>query len=394
MPLTIYIQGRPRGRWRLRAHDYPLKDVDRYLTGTRAEAEAAAAAWQIELEQHGPALCSPHKALGDWLREHLARQTHLADRTVDYYLFLIDRFIDPPADAPTAPRSAGQIDPKFRIGRRPLDRITPADGISFLRWLQDSHDGKHRTIYAAFHHARAGLAEAARMGIIPVNPWDKLRKQRGKQPVAKIPSRIETRRVAQLGHDAKGNDDPRLQLLLDLALATGARRGELLALRWRDLDLAESTMTITAALQQRGAAVTVKPPKTAAGARSIFLDGTVLAALHTARAAAAERSLADRLVLDDLPVLPADDGLSWWSPAAASQAARRALHRGGVAVSLHALRHAHATTLLSEKISPRAVQQRLGHSSVAVTLGVYAHAMPEDDRAAAAAMARALARIA
>ena len=62
----------------------------------------------------------------------------------------------------------------------------------------------------------------------------------------------------------------------------------------------------------------------------------------------------------------------------------------GLPGSLHALRHAHATALLQARLNPRAVQARLGHANISTTLAVYAHAMPGDDDAAAAAIGAAL----
>jgi integrase len=75
---------------------------------------------------------------------------------------------------------------------------------------------------------------------------------------------------------------------------------------------------------------------------------------------------------------------------AATKAAKRALVAANVPGSLHGLRHAHATALLQARVNPRAVQQRLGHGNVSTTLATYAHAMPGDDEAAAAAIAAAI----
>jgi integrase len=396
--VCVTLFQRKPGYWRLRCHQRDLVDITKYVHApTREAAALAAKQWQAELERSGRTALSPKKPLGDWIRAHLQMQPHLSERTLDWYRGTLLRFIDPPKPTAAERRrrrvaaaSTAAVDPHFNIGRRQIGRITAADGISFLRWMQDTHHGRHRTIHAAFHLARAALAEAARLGAIPHNPWEKIRKTQTRPPPIKVPSQTEQRRIGVI---AEGRAE--LQLLLDLALGTGARRAELLALRWRNVDLTADppTLTITGALQQRAGVITLKAPKTAAGARTVSLPATLAASLRGARALAAERALAGRLILDDLPVLPdAADPTAWWSPDLASQQARRALHAAGINISLHALRHAHASELLRRRISPRAVQHRLGHSSPAVTLTIYAHAIPEDDVAAAEAMNRALAR--
>jgi len=390
--VAVWIFERSPGHYRLCAHTKGLKRRYRYMTGSRSDAERAAAAWQHEIETFGVPPGHPSQPLGDYIKNYLSRQTHLSLRTRDWYEdFLLRRMIDP-ADVDT-PRAAfiSGVEPNFRIGRRPIGQISPADGINWLRWMQDAHDGRHRSIYAAFHLARTALADAASLRIIPSNPWEKLRHKKLVARRVAVPTRGELRKI---GVVAAG--DPRLQLLLDLALATGGRRGELLALQWRHIDLETARLSIHAALQERGGEITVKAPKTTAGARTISLPPHIIPTLRHARAAAAAIALANRFSLDDLPVFPArDDPQAWWSPAAASQAARRALHAGDVPVSLHALRHAHATALLSNRVNPAAVQHRMGHSSAAVTLGIYAHVVPEDDdAAAAAAISRAIGKIA
>lgn len=393
MSLSIYVTPRGEGQWRLCAHQRGLKDRYRYIQGDHADAMRIADAWRDELERFGAPPGNPSQPLGDWMKVYLSRQSHLALRTRDWYEdVLLRRFIDPAPGVISAPRCSfiSGIDPEFNIGRRPIGRITPADGLSFIRWMQDAYDGRHRTIYAAFHLARSALADAAALRIIPSNPWEKLRHRRVVARRAPVPTREEMRKVSGIA-----TSDPRLQLFLDLALATGARRGELLALQWRHVDFDQARLAIHGALQERHGTITVKAPKTVTGARTIGLPAHILPPLRAARAAAALR-WASLHNVDDLPVFPDKaDPRAWWSPLAASQAARRALHAADVPISLHALRHAHASALLSAKVNPAAVQHRLGHASAATTLGIYGHVMPEDDNiAAAAAITRALGKIA
>jgi len=395
---AVYITERTAGHWRLRAYQRGIKDRYRYLAGTREDAERAAEAWRADIEQFGHAPGHPSKPLGDWIRDYLSRKPALALRTRDWYEdVLLRRFIDPPDDvlATFLPKRSAFIsgaDPGFRIGRRAIGRISTADGINWIRWMQDAHHGKHRAIYAAFHLARAALADAAALRIIPSNPWDKLRHQRVATQRVVVPTKAEIRKVGEVAVT-----DERLQLLLDLALATGARRGELLALKWRhiDLDSAPPRLAIHGALQESHGVISVKLPKTRTGARTISLPPHILPQLRRTRAIVA-LAMAPGESVDERPVFPSrSDPAGWWSPSAASPAARRALHQAGVKISLHALRHGHATALLSARVNPAAVQHRLGHANAGITLDIYGHVMPDDDNAAAAlAIQRALGKIA
>jgi integrase len=182
----------------------------------------------------------------------------------------------------------------------------------------------------------------------------------------------------------------RVGRLLRLALNSGARRNELLALTWQDIDLAAGTVTIAGSLLQRGGVICLTVTKTRAGKRTIALPPGMIAELRQARAEAGALALAAGRPIGSLPVLPDTDGVSWWSPMAATQAAKRALAAAHLPGSLHGLRHAHATALLQARVNPRAVQQRLGHANISTTLGTYAHAMPGDDDAAIAAISAAI----
>ena len=158
-----------------------------------------------------------------------------------------------------------------------------------------------------------------------------------------------------------------------------------------------ATLTIGAALEHmRGQPPALKPPKTAAGRRSVALPVSAMVALRHAMSAANVQHRTLRLA--EYPVFPGDDGgMTWWHPEAASQIALRVLTQLGIrtasrAIGLHTLRHAHATALLREGVSPHIVSRRLGHADIRLTLDLYAHAVPADDDAAAAVFDRLLAR--
>lgn len=180
-------------------------------------------------------------------------------------------------------------------------------------------------------------------------------------------------------------EDDRDHPLWRLMAATGMRRGEALGLRWDDADLDAGTVTITRTVIVVNHVVQFGEPKTAAGARTIALDDRTIAALRSHRA----RRSSERLALGQ-GQRPADETLfaeidgSWMHPEAISKRFDRRAERYGLPhVGVHGLRHTWATLALRAGVHPRIVQQRLGHSTIAVTLGVYSHVTDGMDLGAA-----------
>jgi integrase len=178
-----------------------------------------------------------------------------------------------------------------------------------------------------------------------------------------------------------------------VALYTGLRRGEQLALRWCDVDLDAKTMTVARALEETKAdGITVKSTKTKAGRRTITLPEIVIDALRQHRTAQLERAmlLGQGRPPDDALVFPADDG-GHMGPRAFSLRWLRCVRRLGLpAGHWHSLRHTHASQLISAGVDVVTVSRRLGHADPRVTLAVYAHLFVKDDRAAAEAINAAL----
>jgi integrase len=170
-----------------------------------------------------------------------------------------------------------------------------------------------------------------------------------------------------------------------LALATGMRRGELLALRWQDVDLDQAKITVARSLEQTKAGLRFKEPKTAHGRRTISLPATAVTELRAHRLAQQVQRLAlgagksppDALVFADWngePRLPNAITKEW----------ERAARAGGMAfATLHSLRHTHASHLIANGLDILTISRRLGHGSPTITLSVYGHLFPQtDDRAA------------
>jgi len=179
-----------------------------------------------------------------------------------------------------------------------------------------------------------------------------------------------------------------------LGLATGMRRAELLALRWRDIDLDGGKLRVEQSIEQtKAGGLRFKSPKTKHGRRTITLPASVVAELRGIREKRQRLTagVPDGVVVDLTLIKLPDDALVFpnWdstprSPNATTKEWVRTLSQLKLpAVSLHALRHTHASQLIASGMDVLTISRRLGHGSPTITLSVYGHLFSNtDDRAA------------
>ena len=173
-----------------------------------------------------------------------------------------------------------------------------------------------------------------------------------------------------------------------LAVSTGMRLGELLALRWADVDLDGGSLRVVATLRHlSGEPATFAAPKTPRSRRRVELSESVVAALSAHKVATiAERWHAGQLWGDHDLVFPNLLG----RPRGSSNIVRAfhpLLERAGLPQArFHDLRHTAATLMLGRGVQPKLVSEMLGHASIAITLDTYSHALPSMHREAAQVM--------
>jgi integrase len=271
------------------------------------------------------------------------------------------------------------------LGSIPVSKLTPNDLDRFYRQLLEV--GRSRGPYApatikrVHGIIRRALTQGVRWGWITHNPAIDASPPRVPMKELKPPDPDQVVKLFRHAQEA----DPDLATFIVLAASSGARRGELLALRWSDIDLERGKMSIERGIVRVNGNLIEQGTKTHQSRRISLDAGTVsvLKAHHeraTQRAAVASSSVTSMAFVFSHSV----DGSTPWHPDSTSRAFRKTCEHVGVSgVRLHDLRHYVATRLLSAGVDVRTVAGRLGHRNPSTTLNVYSHFVPETDQDAA-----------
>jgi integrase len=236
----------------------------------------------------------------------------------------------------------------------------------------------HRVLHDAF-------AWAIKWQIISENPTDRVAvpKASAREQVILSPDQIAT--------ILRETTDERIRLMVMIGVCTGMRRGEILGLRWNDVDLAHGILAIRHSLVDTGRRVVSKEPKTATGSRPLMMPSVLTEFLRDHRRVQRERkSLLGSAYQENDLVVCWEDGRPL-HPHRVYRPLRNLLNRLGLpAARLHDLRHSHATHLLCDGVHPKTVSERLGHKDVETTLNLYSHLLPHIQREAAEATDKSL----
>jgi integrase len=241
-----------------------------------------------------------------------------------------------------------------------------------------------RTVRYVFTILRAALGDAVRQGRLAVNPTDR---STAPSPSEARPPEMQAWTAPELARFLRWADaqDPDLAMCWRLLAATGMRRGEALALRWRDVDLDAGRLAVrrsVGVVKTKGAGEhLVEGPTKTGQSRVVDLDSGTVAALRAYRAARGLVTL--DLVRDSALVLSNLEGAhrhpERFSRRFVGQVvqSRKALGEDLLPmIRLHDLRHTHATLLLADGVPVKVVSERLGHASATITLTVYQHVHP------------------
>lgn len=274
------------------------------------------------------------------------------------------------------------------LGHQRLTSLRP-DALQRLYAAKLAEGLAPRTVLKVHMIVHRALRMAVRWGYVSRNAADAVDPPTVAKHDITLPKPIE---LAHLLDTALRSDD-RLAALWTLALLSGCRQGELLALAWSDVDLDAATLTVRRSLVEvRDMAPHFGEPKTGTSRRTISLPSEALAVLRTHRARQNEERLAAGLDWADYGLVFATH---LGTPLIARNVVRdfkRALARAGLpgTIRFHDLRHAHATLMLRAGVPLKVASGRLGHSSIAITGDLYQHWVGDLDVQAAERAQRAM----
>lgn len=338
---------------------------------TRREAEQHLAQMLNQLHAGGT-IPNTKKRLGDWLEEWLrGHAPHLQATTEKSYRETIENHLAP------------------ELGHVPINRLAP----QAIRDYQTKKLAAGLSPTSVRYHRmllRGALQQAVRDGLMARNPADLVKPPAKRR--CEVPILDEEWVKLFLGEAKRSSPNYRLYLA---AITTGMREGELLGLRWQDVDL---TLGVAAVQQTyyklwgnkktgRKPQMLFKQPKTAKSRRTVDLPAMLIEELRQLRSEQAKRRrLQGSGYAADLDlVFCLDDGRPLHVGNFTRRDFQKVLERAKLPrVRFHDLRHGHATLLLQQGVHPKVVQERLGHSTISTTLDTYSHVVPGMQRQAVA----------
>jgi integrase len=383
--MSGHIRRRSSTTWEIKFDtdaDPTGRRVTRYVSvkGTKKQAQARL----IELlgEAQRGALTDPSKEtlaafLTRWSRDWAAH--NVSPKTAERWSELI----------------ANQI--ISRLGGMPIQRLRASHFAEFYATLarEGAVNGgplSARTVGHAHRLLRRALGHATTWGLLPQNPVVTVHPPRLAETEITIPDEREL--AAALVYVKER--DRQLHAFAILALTSGARRGELCALRWSDLDPSIGMLRIERALEsttQTG--LRIKAPKTKYGRRTISIPASAIDELRAHWKRQQEQRLAiglGRGSPDDL-IFATPDGALVRPDTMSDRWLRATTAAVGRSITLHSLRHHHASSLIAAGVDVLAISRRLGHASPTITLSVYGHLYPNADDKASQATELMFARV-
>ena len=234
-------------------------------------------------------------------------------------------------------------------------------------------------IHAILHRS---LGQALKWGLIGRNPADAVTRPTVKRAEMKV---LTDQQVRTLLLAARGT---RFETLLHVAVTTGLREGELLGLKWSDLDWRTHQIRIQRQVQRhKGQGIVFTKPKSAAGRRMVVLGKATVEKLqkHFQQQELERQFAADKWQENDL-IFPSVIGTPMDNRNMLKVFKELLVQAGLPDIRFHDLRHTAATLMLQQGVHPKVVQERLGHSDISLTLNTYSHVLPAMQESAAEAL--------
>ena len=344
------------------------------VRATKKDAERELTKLLHELDTGG--YVEPHKLsvaeyLECWLADYVAHA--VSPKTAERYTEIVRRHLVPALGGVPLTKLSPLLIQDYYSQALKCGRLDGSGGLSARSVLHN-----HRIL-------RAALQQALRWQLTVRNVADAVNPPRPERPKIRI---LDTDELAGLMAVAERSS---LRRPIFVALTTGMRRGELLALRWSAVDLERRIVSVNEALKQTKNGIRFKAPKSGRGRRTIDLLRITAEILREHRLEQTEHRLSVGAVYEDNDLIFArPDGTPWPPDKFSCAFAALMRRRGFKGLRFHDLRHTHASQLLKEGVHPKVVSERLGHASVAFTLDTYSHVLPGIQKEAAERIDRAV----
>lgn len=288
--------------------------------------------------------------------------------TVEQYL--VDKWVPLGIDKDAAPSTVAQFKGRLKkyviptIGSIPLQKLT---GLHLQEMFVDMMNGKFgkplksqtvRVLHVQLHKA---FAQAVTWGLIPKNPSAGAKVKRGKAAKKRVLTGEET---VQLLENFRTTD---IYIATLLIVCTGLRRGEVLALRWSDVDFDRKLLMVEQGISRVQGTTHLSNLKTEASERWVSMPSVLVEALREHRQTQKLRSISNDLICigdDGNPIVP---------NTFTAKLTRYAKRAGFDNLTPHSLRHSHASLLADAGVKDKVISDRLGHSGEEITKRVYIH---------------------
>lgn len=324
------------------------------VRGTKADADRQLRELLTHLEG-GLSLHSSRSTVGEFLNSWLSvyAEPNTSARTVQGYRGVVSRYLTP------------------HLGNLPLSKLTPQH-VQRMYAEMRSQGLANRTTLGAHRILKQALGHAVKWGLVVRNVCDAVDAPRSRR------RHMRTLDVGDVSTFLDMTSRSPYGPIFELAFWTGMRRGELMGLRWVDVKLDGRMLSVTQTLVRlTGRGLQVAEPKTPGSRRRISLGNSAVSLLKRIRVKEIEDRLSLGMRWDESGYVFCRNDGSPIDPDAVTHAFQRVIKTTLLPnIRFHDLRHTHATLMLAQGVHPKIVSERLGHSSISITLDTYSHVLP------------------
>jgi integrase len=343
------------------------KYISQSFKGSKKQADLKAKELQLQIDK-GEFKQSSTDTLSNFMQQWLkVKKMEVSLRSYDNYTNIIKYHIEKP------------------LGKTKLDELTPQLIQNYIVNYRPTEISQttRRNIFKAL---KLMLKNAVVLELIDKNPMEDLKAPKQALPELNIPDKKDLTKIINYLKE----QDRRIWVITgsQIAVATGMRLGEILGLKWSDINFINQTITIQRDVVTTDSGTYIGSTKNKTSKRTIAIGDQLSIILENYKSELSEQmeKFAKRKVVEDDWLFPYFNYYSGemdtdrtYTPPALSQAWRRAVKSVGLSkIRFHDLRHFHAVNLLSKKISIKQIQNRLGHASSNVTQDIYMRYLPPE----------------